>query len=206
MRASDRAFTIAVALALASASSGVAHAFPVYPRQNWSVGIGLGLGRGEIEAPDGTTSEGLEGPSPQWRVSRKLGSHWALGVEYNGWFHETGDEATKLRRSLQFFGLAVNWYPGNPENAWSGLYLRGAAGIGFTRVATVYLNDEHEIIDQVAEDDSGPGFVLAAGYEFWLARNATVGLGTSAAVASPDGEAVKSGWFSPLSFSFNVRF
>jgi hypothetical protein len=191
---------------LAAALADPANALPVYPRKDWSVGIGLGLGRGEIESPDGSLSEGLEGPSPQWRVARKLGTHWALGVEYEGWFHEEGDSSQKLRRSLQFFGLAVDWYPGNPANAWSGVYLRAAAGIGYTRHATVYLNDEGEQIDQVAEDDSGPGLVLGAGYEFWLARYATVGLATSTGLLWPDGQAVKSGWFSPLAFFFNVRF
>lgn len=197
---------IGFALLLTGGFCDAVEALPVHARKDWSVGIGLGLGRGELEAPDGTKSGGLEGPSPQWRATRQLGPHWAVGIEYEGWLHEQGTTTEKLRRSQQFFGLSANWYPGNPENAWSGIYFRGAAGIGFTRQATIFLNEDLEQIDQVAEDDSGPGFVLGAGYEFWLASHATTGLGTSVVVLSPDGEAVKSGWFTPLALFVNVRF
>ena len=195
----------AAGIALGGVSS-TAEAIKVYPRPDWSVGIAYGLSKGEFDLPGGPTFKTQEGATPQWRVSRQLGTHLALGAEYEGWFVEVGDLENKARVSLQFFGPSLTWYPGDPTNAWSGLYLRGAAGIGYTRFAAVELNEDLEQVGTTAIDDSGPGFVVGAGYEFWITRQATTGLGLSYVTMNPKGVLIDSGWFSPLVVHFNVRF
>jgi len=203
-----RTFNAIVLLAglFVAAAPRSAEALPVFPRPDWSVGIAYGLSEGEFDIPDGPQLETEEGATPQIRVTRQLGAHWALGAEYEGWFVEVGNLEDKLRVSMQFFGPSLTWYPGNPANAWSGLYLRGAAGLGYTRVAVVELNEDLEQVGTTAIDDSGPGFLVGAGYEFWITRQATTGLGLSYVSLHPDGQIIQSGWFTPLVVHFNVRF
>lgn len=199
------AMTLAVAVGVAIAPKS-AEAIQVFPRPNWSVGIAYGLSKGESDITGGSQLETEEGATPQLRVTRQLGTHWALGAEYEGWFVEVGNREDKVRVSMQFFGPSLTWYPGNPANAWSGLYVRGAAGIGYSRVALVELNEDLEQVGTTAIDDSGPGFLVGAGYEFWITRQATAGLGLSHVSLHPGGQIIQSGWFSPLVVHFNIRF
>ena len=79
------------ALSLCAIASGEALASKAYDRGDWMMGVSIGFGRGSWTNSLGERTTVTEGISPQWRVGKMLGSHWALGFEYSGWLIEDGD-------------------------------------------------------------------------------------------------------------------
>lgn len=181
-----------LALAAAPVWAGSAH-----DREGWQLGFSYGYSSGRITLANAAEGTGEGGATPQIRLGHSIGSHFALGVEYNGWMLEGGDAAEKIRSSLQQVMVAGTWYPGQPERAGGGFYVRAGVGLGWGSVALV------EIVDQVQEhgdrvDETGLGLLAGIGYEFRITSNVAAGMGVGFNYLSIDGDVYESGWFTPV--------
>jgi opacity protein-like surface antigen len=212
-------FLLAVALALSTVLPSQASALKVGDRKSWMLGISIGFGRGNFLNADGSESEYRDGIVPQYRIGKMLGRRFMLNFESQNWLIEggnldsVGDENfDKIRRSLQTWTLALTVYPGNLENAWSGLYFRAGAGVGLAGTAFILLNEEleQENAETAREDDFGLGLVGTVGYEFWVLNNVTTGVAASFNyVAIDDSEerlVDKAGFAVPIAFNLNWYF
>jgi len=195
------------ALSLCGLAAGEALASQAYDRGDWMMGMSIGFGRGSWTDSMGERTTVTEGISPQWRVGKMLGSHWALGFEYNGWLIEDGDIDNRFRRSLQNFGLAATWYPGNPRNAWGGLWLRGGMSYALAGTSEVsgISDDDHEALNKVRVDEEGIGTVFGVGYEFWIAKNFTAGFASTVSYLSIGQDFVDEAlYFIPLTMNIGL--
>jgi hypothetical protein len=207
---------LGVMLTLSTLLSSQALALKVYDRSGWMLGVSIGFGRGNFANADGSSSEYRDGIIPQYRLGRMLGRRFMINFELQDWLIEGGvidseeGGGDKARRSLQTWTLALAFYPGNPDNAWSGLYLRVGAGVGLAGTAIIELNEDLEQIDpeHSREDDWGLGLVGTVGYEFWVLRNVTTGVATSLNYVSISDPKIvdKAGFWAPISFNLNWYF
>ena len=166
-------------------------------RDGWQLGFAYGYSAGRITLANEVEGTGEGGATPQIRLGHAVGSHFALGVEYNGWMLEGGDADLKIRSSLQQVMLAGTWYPGQPDQASGGFYLRGGLGLGWGSVAVV------EIVDQVQEhgdrlDEAGLGLLAGLGYEFRITPDVAAGLGVGFNYLAIDKDVYDSAWFTPF--------
>jgi hypothetical protein len=152
--------------------------------QGWTLGIGFGMGRAHVDYFGGEVAEDLrEGVNTEWRIGKLLTPNLALTFDYQGWMLEEGDLTrfpARFRQSLQIWGLALTWYPGNPETAWGGMYFRlsGGPALANFAITTVPGEDPSEIHgDQERLDEWGWGVGSSVGYEFFVTD--TVGIGPS---------------------------
>jgi len=150
-------------------------------RGTWAFGAGWNFGRGTFEAPTGERQRYSEGSSSQIRAARRIGSHFQVGVDYQGWAVEGGelrdDFPYKLRRSLQNLAATVTVFPGRPGTALGGWYLRGGVGLGWagTGAKEVHLGEETHGGER--KDDWGVGFLAETGYEIWVVRHFSISPG-----------------------------
>lgn len=181
-------------------------ALEVGERSGWVLGLSLGLGEGKIIDSDASGNAYREGITPQWRIGRAWSSHLSTTFEYQGWLFEFGDADVKFRRSLQSWTLAVTWYPGNPANAWNGLWLRAGVGPGLSGTARVFLNEVGEQFDSIRRDEWGVAINAATGYDFWITRRITIGLAANYGYLDIGGDLVREGWFVTSSFGLGWYF
>jgi opacity protein-like surface antigen len=205
-------------LGLSTVLSSQALALEVHERSGWMLGVSIGFGRGNFENADGSKSEYRDGIIPQYRIGKMLSSRVMLNFELQDWLieggrvDEAGDESVdKIRRSLQTWTLALAVYPGNPNNAWSGLYFRAGAGVGLAGTAFITLTEELEQVNpDNRKDDFGFGAVGSVGYEFWILKNVTTAVASSinyVSVSNSDDNLVDKAWFYvPISFNLNWYF
>ncbi len=195
------------------------------PRPLWMVGVGWGLGRGAFNQPDGSSQEYKEGGIPLIRVGRMLGSKTMLAFNYSGWVVEfdeehleSGDAAglfvdeeadtviIKSRRSQQQIALSLYWFPGNPDGASGGVYLRAGAGMGWTGSNKVPIIAGGSQGHGNRIDEFGWGVSAETGYEFWIHEHATLGAGVFYDYMSIQETMVDDGWFAGASMNFNIYF
>jgi opacity protein-like surface antigen len=192
-------------------------AFKDHTRPGWLVGVGYGGGPGQFDVgpaqpfnPErGDPGDQQRGASPQIRVGRMVARHWMLGVNYEGWFYERGDVNEKERFSLQNVTLAATFYPGNPQNATGGIFLRGGVGLGWGRYAIVPLVEVEGEIEQEhgdATDESGLGLVFGAGYEFRIAKHFAAGLAASVNYLSIGQDIFDDGVYVPVALNLSWYF
>ena len=175
-------------------------------RPTWMVGIGWGFGRGVFE--NSTTGENLYkgGSAPQIHFGWKPSSPFLLGVHYEAWMLEFGNPPTKYRRSLQNLSAGLTWYPGNPEDASGGIYLRAGGGLGWAGTATVPVEEEEAQTHGDRVDEWGVALFGDAGYEFWISGNATLGAGLSFDYLDIGEQIVGTGFFGAVLLDFNIYF
>jgi len=182
------------------------------------IGIGFGAGRGAFENGEAspfylageTQSTYRDGVSPQIRFGRMLGEHFQAGVSYEAWLIEFGvvapDMPDKVRRTIQNLSFAFALFPGNQRGASGGIFLRAGAGLGWvgTGVKEVPIGapqDEGE-----REDEWGVGVFTEGGYEFWIAKHLTAGLGATFNYFDIGDEIVDRAWFGAVVFNVNLYF
>lgn len=190
---------------------GGASAMRYEQRPPWMVNVGIGVGRGEFEDIDESQREYRDGAVPQIRFGRMLGSRFMLCLGYQGWvveFDRAGDlelEDAKIRRSLQDLTLGFSWFPAS-AGPWSGLYVRAGVGIGWagTSLIPVIEGEKQEHGERI--DDHGTAYYAEAGYEFWISRNATIGLIASYNHFDIQGEIVRTAWFSCANLTLSLYF
>ncbi len=193
-------------LMLAALQAPAAHAMRYQERPDWQVGVGLGYGRGTFEDPAGSRSAYRDGPAFQLRLGRALGRHAQVGIHYDTWMIEYGQVPTKHRNVQQGLGLGFTWFPGRPQDATGGIFLRASAGMGWIGIA------EKEAIPGQAQgegertDEWGYNVVADAGYEFWIGRNFTAGVGAVFGYLGISRTLVDRAGFAALTLNLNLYF
>jgi len=216
---------IAVAVALfGAAAPDDALALTKQPRPAWMVGISWGLGRGVFQSPDGETQKYSEGGIALIRFGRMVGSRAMVALNYTGWIIEFDeehrgngelslftDEVTdstiiKSRRSQQQMALSLYWFPGRPNGASAGVYLRAGAGMSWSGSNEVPITPGAPQGHGNRLDEWGWGLSAEGGYEFWVSRNATLGLGVFYNYMSAQETIVDNGWLAGAAINFNIYF
>jgi hypothetical protein len=183
-----------------------AQAIRFQQRPDWMVSVGWGLGRGSFTDRSGVTSAYRKGAVPVMRVGRMIGSRLMLGVNYGAWVIEYGDVPLKHRRSMQNLDVALAVFPGNPEGASGGIYLRFGGGLGWSAQAEVEILPDEPQGHGHRTDEFGIGFFGEAGYEFWITHHFTAGLGLTYNYFQIEETNVQSSWFSAAIVNFNLYF
>jgi hypothetical protein len=205
--------TIAITLAaILVCCCGSADALKYQERSPWMANVGIGIGKGRFDDIDDTQRVYRSGAVPQIRFGRMLGRHFMVSLNYQGWileFDRSGDivlEDAKIRRSLQDFTLGLAWFPGNPESAWGGLYLRAGAGAGWAGTAIIPVHEDEAQEHGERHDDWGTGYLAEFGYDFWISNDAAVGLIASYNYFDLDGDIVKTAWFTSMNLTLSLYF
>ena len=199
------AFLSCASLALAPVS---AHALEPVTHEGWTVGLGLGLGHGRIFSPEGESFYAKDGASHTIEVQRSLSPRMRTGVVWQTWLTErSGDNGVqRVRRSMQTVTGSLTFVPGSLDNAWSGFWLRGGAGLAHGRHSTADPDEHGEDVNMVATDQTGLGLQAGAGYEFQVASHLAAGMSIVGNWASYDDAVFDHGWYAPLSLTLHWTF
>ena len=197
------------------------------PRSNYMAGVGWGMGRGVFHDPDGNRQEYTEGGIALIRVGRMIGSKAMVAVNYSGWIIEYSDTTRdwgagsdhhvfrsdpedstvlKNRRSQQQVAVSLYWFPGNPNGASGGIYLRLGAGTAWSGTNEVLIEADNPQGHGSRIDEWGWGVSAEGGYDFWISRHASLGVGVFYNYMSVKEAIVDNGWFTGLSMNLNVYF
>ena len=196
----------AIACLLLAAAVSPSHALEPVTRDTWTIGLGLGLGHGEIVAPTGASFYAKDGASHTILVQHRLSDRTRAGVNWQTWLTERGLGGERIRRSMQTITLSATLVPGNLDNAWSGFYLRGGAGLAQGRFLTADADEHGEDINEQKKDQTGVAFQGGLGYEFHVTSHIATGMNVMANYASYEDELFDHGWYVPVSFTFNWTF
>jgi len=198
---------IAAALAVVALLAVDANALRYQPRPAWMAGVGLGVGRGSFTEVTGAADEYRNGASPNIRFGRMLGDHFMASVNYEAWFIEFGAIPIKIRRNLQNVALGLAWFPGDQMGPLNGLFLRAGGGLGWAGTGGKEAIPGQPQHTGEFVDDWGYGLFAETGYEFWVARDFTAGLGVTANYFDLDGEYfVDTAWFTAITINLNLYF
>jgi hypothetical protein len=191
---------LAVVALFAAAQPAAAFLEP-HVRDGWTVGVAYGTARGEVEVSNGEVDAFQDGVSPQIRVGHSIGRHFSFGASYAGWMFEEGELPIKLRLSMQNILAALTWYPGDPERALGGFYMRGGLGVAWTRITAVEIKDDEEQGHGEHLQESGLGAELTLGYEFRVARTVALGMALGVHNLSIQGDVFTDASFVPVTFT-----
>jgi hypothetical protein len=200
------AAVLVVAALLSLLPLAPARAAHPHERDGWLIGMSYGYGRGRFTEAVSESSGDYEfrgGATPQIRFGHMVGKHVALHLEYGAWMFEDGVIPLKARVSMQDLVLAATWYPGNPETAWGGFFVRAGAGLGWASVALIELNEELEQTHGDRLDESGLGVQFSLGYEWRFTREVALGLGVGVQHLDIGGDFYDETTFVPTFFSLN---
>ena len=196
----------AAALALAGAVSPAQALEPV-ERDGWTLGLGLGLGHGEITPPEGESFYAKDGASHLIHVQRALHPRWRAGVAWQSWLTErSGENSLRIRRSMQYVTGTLTWVPGPLDNAWSGFYLRGGAGLAHGRWSTAEPDEHGEDINMIHKEQTGFALQGAVGYEFRVSSHVAAGMLLSYNHGAYSDSLFDTGWSAPISVTLNWSF
>jgi hypothetical protein len=187
------------------------------------VGIGWGLGRGAFNSPGGDRQEYRDGGIPLIRIGRMLGTSTMLALNYTGWvvefdevrletggakFADGAEDSTiiKNRRSQQQLAMSIYWFPGRPDGASGGVYLRAGGGMSWSGSNRVPITPGEPQGKGNRIDEWGWGVSAETGYEFWVYNNATLGAGVFYNYMSVNETIVDDGWFAGVSVNLNIYF
>ena len=202
----ERPLLLGTILLVGTLQAPAAQALRTQERPAWQVGVGLGYGRGSFEDPAGTRDEYRNGAAFQLRFGRAFGQHLQVGIHYDTWMIEYGEVPTKYRNVEQGLGLGLTWFPGNPQNATGGIYLRASGGMGWIGLAEKPAIPGEAQSEGERIDEWGYNLAAEAGYEFWIARNFTAGAGALFGYLGIDETLVDRAGFAALSLILNYYF
>ena len=144
--------------------------------QGWTLGLGFGMGRAEVSYLGGVVEEDFrEGVSTEWRLGKMLNRKLALTFDYQGWLIEDGNLGVRLRQGLQSWGLGLTWYPGNPENAWGGMFVRVGGGWALANLAATTLDEDLHEVEEERIDEWGVAASGTIGSEFFVTNTVAMG-------------------------------
>ena len=181
-------------------------------RPNWTVGAGWNFGRGKFEGPKGGEQKYQEGSASQIRAGRMLGNHLQVGVDYQGWAIEGGEavvdsSTTKFRRSLQNLSASLTVFPGKPETALGGWYVRVGTGVGWAGTGEKEIKIGTETTEGVRKDEWGWGFLAETGYELWVLDHFSIAPGVAINYFEIGGsDFVDRAGFGVVQITFNAYF
>jgi len=176
------------------------------------INVGMGIGRGDFSDIDEISRSWRNGAVPQIRFGRMLGKHFMVSANYQGWlieFDQFGDavlQDAKIRRSLQDLSLGLAYFPGNQNTPLGGLYLRVGGGIGWSGTTVVPVIEGGKQGHGIRHEDWGTAWFGELGYEFWISRNAALGLIYSYNYFDIDGDLVNTAWFASLNVTLSLYF
>lgn len=202
MRTLLRILPVLIAVAIVSDADALRH----NQRSDWYFGIGYGMGRGAIDAKGIGTEDYRDGAVPGMRFGRMFGQHFSVGAYWSDWLIEFGVDTLKVRRTLQDLSVGITWYPGNPETATGGVFLRAGAGMGWasTGVKSAAEGEKQEKGERL--DEWGIGIFGETGYEFWVTRDVTAGLAFTYHYYSIDADFVQTAEFFATVMQVNLYF
>lgn len=196
------------ALAAVIVAAGDAVALEPHVRDGWVLELSYGISSGKATLVEplvlddvtfpGGTAETEDGASTHFGLGHMVGAHLALGVGYTGWMYETGEVPTKYRFSFQNIMATATWYPGRPDNALGGFYVRGGVGLAWSAITVVPLSADEEQGHGTRFLDTGLGLELNLGYEFRVFKVMGAGLGLGFNYQSLDGDYYEKSAFTPL--------
>lgn len=199
---------ILIVLAVVLGAVDDAAALKPHVRDGWVLDLSYGMSRGEatfvdplvigeVTLPGG--ERGTEdGASTHIGLGHMVGKHLLLGAGYTGWMYETGEYPDKYRISLQNIMASATWYPGQPDNALGGLYVRGAVGLAWSAITEIELSEDEEQGHGTRYLDTGLGLELHLGYEFRVFKVMGAGLGVGLNYQSLNGDYYETAYFTPL--------
>lgn len=196
---------------LALLLAGPSQALRFQERPTWMAGVAWGYGRGifnEGTAPYEPFQSGTyrNGSLPQIHFGFKPWTHFMLGAHYEAWMIEFGEPPIKFRRSMQNLSAGLTWFPGNPEAASGGIYIRAGGGMGWVGSAAVEVAEDEAQQHGKRIDEWGYSVFGDGGYEFWISGNATVGAGITFNYVGIGAEQVDTGWFGGAILNLNLYF
>lgn len=164
-----RAFTLAtlgLVLSLSSLAAqgrrGLVELPPEGTRRGFWLSAGLGYGEESYKFDGGTYSDGLGKPTFALRMGGTPDQHLRLGGEITVWANPyTDEDGFNITEALTSMTLVGQFYPIRT----SGLFLKGAAGVGFSSADVSGGNSTTE-----------SGFVVnyGAGYDIRLSRTLAI--------------------------------
>ena len=147
---------LALLLAMGLALVPDAGADPIHRRDGVIFGIGIGVSSGKATLFPGDEELRVEsgwkkGVVPQMRLGYAVVKNRLLVMVANQqWLYEQGILAEdKMRINAQNWNLVLNWYPGNLNNHWGGLYFQAGAG---------YANNRLTLLEPIEDDPHGNKF------------------------------------------------
>lgn len=163
-----------------------AGADPIHKRDGVIFGIGIGVSSGKATLFPGDEDLRVEsgwkkGVVPQIRLGYAVVKNRLLVMIANQqWLYEQGILAEdKLRINAQNWNLVLNWYPGNLNNYWGGLYFQAGAGYANNRLTLLEpLEDDpygNKFEEVYKADEQGVAYQFGIGYEFRLGKSVAAG-------------------------------
>lgn len=163
-----------------------AGADPVHKRDGVIFGIGIGVSTGQTtlfpDDEDLTVESGWKkGVVPQMRLGYAVVKNRLLVMVANQqWLYEQGILAEdKMRINAQNWNLVLNWYPGNLNNYWGGLYFQAGAGYANNRLTLLEPIEDDPYGNKFEEiykvDEQGVAYQFGIGYEFRLGKSVAIG-------------------------------
>ena len=201
-----RPLYFALAGILLALAPSLAFALEPVRHDSWTLGLGLGLGHGEITDPAGGTFYAKDGASHTITVLRALSPRTRAGVVWQTWLTERSDAFLRVRRSMQTVTANFTLVPGSLDNAWSGFYVRGGAGIAQGRLYVAESDEHGEDLNPQKKDQTGFAFEGGLGYEFHVSNHVATGMNVMANYAGYKDELYDHGWYVPVSFTLNWMF
>ncbi|HKO23041.1 MAG TPA: hypothetical protein VJX91_10360 [Candidatus Eisenbacteria bacterium] len=205
-----RAFGL-LALFLLAIPARPAFALYEHVRDGWVAGIGVGFSKAKITAGSDLNHFETgwdEGTTPRLRLGHMLGKRAMLGYEQFQWVNEQGYGDASVRVSMQTFGAAFTFFPGNPKSETGGIYLRAGAGLSIARIAVsphaVGGVDSTHTEDHV--DEGGTAYMVGGGYEFRISKPAAIALDVTANHHAVGKDLVDKAWFIPVTLGLNWYF
>lgn len=188
-------------------------AFALYEhvRDGWVAGIGIGFSKAKIDAGPRANhfeTDWEEGTTPRLRLGHMLGRRAMLGYEQFQWVDEQGYGDAAVRISMQTFGAALTFFPGDPKHESGGLYLRAGAGLSIARLAVsphaIGGVDSTHTEDHV--DEGGTAYMVGGGYEFRVSKPCAIALDVTANYHTVGKEFFDKAWFIPVTLGLNWYF
>ena len=188
-------------------------AFALYEhvRDGWVAGIGVGFSRAKITA--GSLGNHFEtgweeGTTPRLRLGHMLGKRAMLGYEQFQWVDEQGYRDAAVRVSMQTFGAALTYFPGNPKSESGGIYLRAGAGLSIARLAVSpdAVGGVDSTHTEQHVDEGGTAYMVGGGYEFRVSKPCAIALDVTANYHNVGKEFFDKAWFIPVTLGLNWYF
>lgn len=170
---------------------------PIHRRELWMLGISLGAGPGHLhnDLNDQTMQEW--GGVVQLRGGGKIHPKLLLHLELESWLRDRLVGSSSYRVDMFQYALGLTWYPFDEHSRSGAWWFRGALGLANVRV------EPEGGFSGDAYSEGGWSWILAAGYEFRVARTVALGLGLSYDGLDIDGNVFREGRFFALTADLN---